>query len=179
MEPKRLLVYLEEEQAKLSQNTELVKQMIPDLEKQQKAAEQKTGASIYEGPKAFTNFYRNILDELKEGDTYYVIGATYGDVPGIRNFFLTYHRRRKEIGIKVKMLANYDVRDNLEKTTWENADIRFLPQYLISNTTIVFYKNKVFIAIFTKDPRGFLLESSEAVKSFQNYFNALWKIAKH
>lgn len=76
------------------------------------------------------------------------------------------------------MLANFDTKYTLVETTRLNSEVRFLPQYLVTNMIILFYKNKVFIAILTKDPKSFLLESAEAVKSFRAYFNAFWKIAK-
>ena len=178
MEPKRLLDYLEEEELKLSGRRRLIENMMPELENQQKSAGQKSEAGIYDGFKAVTNFFRNILDELNPGEEYYVIGAGYGEVPGLRQFFHKHHQRRAANKIKLKMLANQDVKGRLEGTTKLNADIRYLPQYLITNMEIVFYKNKVFIAIWTREPKGFLIESNEAVKSFQAYFDALSAMAK-
>jgi sugar-specific transcriptional regulator TrmB len=178
MKPKRILDYLDEEQVKFNENKIEIEKLLPQLEKQQESG-QKSEAAIYDGFKGVTNFIRGILEELKSGETYYVIGAGYGeDAIQSRHFFHMHHKRRIEMGIRVKMLANFDTKNRLVETTQKNSEIRFLPQYLITNMTIYFYKNKVFIAIFTKEPKGFLLENEEAVKSFQSYFDALWKIAK-
>jgi len=76
------------------------------------------------------------------------------------------------------MLANYDVRDKIVSTTRLNSEIRFLPSYLITDMSILIYKNKVTMIIFTKDPVVFQLESKEARDSFIKYFDAFWKIAK-
>ena len=76
------------------------------------------------------------------------------------------------------MLANYDKKGNLEKTTAKKSEIRYLPKQFISNMQITFYKNKAFIALWTKTPIGFLIEDEEVVKGFRKYFNAFWKIAK-
>ena len=73
------------------------------------------------------------------------------------------------------MLANYDIKGNMVKTTRKNSEIRFLPQYLITNMEIVFYKNKTFIAIFASEPVGFLIENEETTKGFRKYFEAFWK----
>jgi sugar-specific transcriptional regulator TrmB len=180
LEPRRIMDYIDEKQVQLEDRKKLMEKMLPELEKQRKAASQKSEAHIYDGFRAVTNFFRNVLDELKPGETYYVIGAGYGkgEVPGLYQFFYRHHLKRADRKIRVKMLANYDTKNTLVETTSLNSEIRFLPQYLITNMEIVFYKNKVFIAILTSEPKGFLIESDEAVKSFQAYFNALWKIAK-
>ncbi len=175
--PKRILDYVDEKESILQEKKALIEELLPELEKQKLSS--KTEATIYEGFKGVTNFFKNILHELKTGETYYVIGAGYGDdILELREFFYSHHAKRAKRKIKVKMLANHNVKDSLVSTSKKNSEIRFLPQYLITNMEIVFYKNKVFIALLTHEPIGFLIESEEAVKSFQSYFNAFWKIAK-
>lgn len=177
LEPKRILDYLDEKEKQLKERKLLIEKILPELEKQQATAE-KSEASIYDGFKAVTNFFRNILDELKPEETYYVIGGGYGNVAGLRTFFYKHHQKRVVKRIKVKMLANFNLKNSIEKTTEIHSEIRYLPQYLITNMEIVFYNNKAFIALWTQEPKGFLIESKEAVKSFQTYFNAFWKIAR-
>ena len=184
MEPRRILDYLDEKRSKLEQDRALLAQLVPELEKQKKAAGQKTEVTLYDGYKGVANFFRNIVDELKFGDEYFVIGAYYGKeaqdeiTARWREFFYKHHLRRIAKGIKVKMLANHDIKGKMVQTTQQKSEIRYLPQYLITNMEIVFYNNKVFIAFFTSEPKAFLLESEEAVKSFRKYFEVLWRIAK-
>jgi sugar-specific transcriptional regulator TrmB len=179
MEPKRVLDYIDEKEKELQEKKELVKKMLPALELEQKMSAKKTEAIIYEGFKAISNFYLNILDDLKKGDQYYVIGAAYDPYDQTtRPFFQKYHTLRIKKGIKVNMLANYETKDNLVPATQTNSEVRFLPNYFVTNMTIVFYKNKAFLFILTKDPVGFLIKNEEVVKSFKTYFDTLWKIAK-
>lgn len=179
MEFNRILEYMEEKEKQLQAKKEMVKKLLPQLELERKTAKEKTEALIFHGFKAISNFYRNILDELKAGETYYVLGAYYGEnLLGVREFFSNYHMQRAKKNIHVKMLANYETKDNLEKSTFKKAHIHFLPQYFMANMTIVFYNNKSFIFFLTKDPTGFLIESQEVAGSFQSYFDTLWKIAK-
>ena len=178
LEPKRILEYMDKKEQELKQKKELVKKLIPELELSQRSTKQPE-AIIYNGFKGVTNFFRNILDELKKGEEYYVIGATYGaNIPGLREFFYNYHKERSKKGIKVKMLANYETKGNIEKTTQKSADIKYLPAHFASNMQITFYKNRAFITIWSENPMGFLMENVEAVKSFKSYFDTLWKIAR-
>ena len=76
------------------------------------------------------------------------------------------------------MLANHEIKKNLEKTTRKNSEIKFLPQYLSTNMDITFYKDTAFIFFTTENPIGFLLKNKEATKGFKSYFETLWNIAK-
>lgn len=176
--PRRIMDYVEEKEKQLEERKIKIEKLLPELEKQQKNGEE-SEASIYGGFKGVTNFFKSMIDEMKPGETYYVIGAGYGEPnEQLRRFFHKHHQKRTAKGIKLKMLANYEVKNNIESTTRINSQIRYLPQYLSTNMEIVFYKRKAFIAIWAKEPTGFLLENEEAVKGFEKYFNALWKIAK-
>lgn len=177
VEPKRILDYIEEREKELQTKKELVKKIIPQLEIEQQIVSKQTTATLYEGFKAISNFYRQILYELRAGDHYFVLGAQYGEeMPGVRSFFHNYHTQRIKRKIKVKMLANFGTKDNLEPPTFVHAHVRFLPEYLVPKMTVVFYRNKSFIFFLTKNPKGFLLESEEVTKSFRIYFETLWKI---
>jgi len=179
MEPNRVLEYIEDKQTQLEAKKEQVKKILPELEMERTLAGAKTEAVIYDGLKAIYNFYRGILDELKQGEKYYVLGATYGvDLPGIRAFFHNFHKQRIQKKIIVKMLANYDTKETLVKTTNKHSEVKFLPQYLNSNMSFVFYKDKTFIFMLTREPKGFLIQSKEMVNNMKSYFDTLWKIAK-
>lgn len=178
-EPKRILDYLEEKEKELEKKKTNIKHLIPQLEIAQKLAGKKSEAVIYEGLKAIKNFYLNILTELKKGETYYVLGATYGEnQPGLKEFYQNYHTQRTKKDIHVKMLANHDIKNHLVPATLSKAEIRYLPQYLITNMIIIFYKNKAFLFFLTEEPLGFLMQNQEAVNGFKNYFQAFWKTAK-
>jgi HTH-type transcriptional regulator, sugar sensing transcriptional regulator len=177
MHPNRLLDYIEEKEEEISQKKTLIKQLIPQLISQQQTSA--PTATIYNGFRSISNFFRNILDDLQKGDTYYVLGATYGvNAKGVRAFFLNYHTNRAKKKINVKMLANYETRGNLEKSVALCSSVRYLPKHFVTNMSIVFYKKKAFMFFLTENPFAFLIENEETVKNFQIYFDTLWKIAK-
>lgn len=177
LEPKRVLEFIDEKEAELKKKKELIRKILPDLELESRS-NKKSIATLYEGTKGIMNFYRNILYELKRGEQYYVIGAGYGTTPSIMPFFESYHRDRIKKGIIVNMLANHDTKETLVPPTRIKSKVRFLPQYLFTNMTILFYREKVFIIIWTKEPTAVLITSKDAVKSFKAYFDTFWRIAK-
>lgn len=177
MEPKRLLDFFNEKTTKIETQKKELEKAIPFLESYLKVQENK--AVVYEGLIAIKNFYKNLLEELKSGEEYYVIGTNYGDnAPGIKEFFENFHQQRAKKGIRVKMLVNHDAKKLLVKTVYSKSEIRFLPQYLMSNMIILFYKNKSFMFFLAKDTIGLLIENDEITKGFKSYFDAFWKLAK-
>jgi len=177
MEPSRLMDFFNDKTARIETQRKELEKAIPFLENYSKTQENK--AVLYEGLNAIKNFYRNILEDLKQGEEYYVIGVNYGDnIQGVKEFFENFHRQRAKKGIKVKMLVNNDAKEILVKTISTKSEIRYLPQYLMSNMIILFYKNKSFIFFLAKDAVGLLIENKEVSKGFKSYFDAFWKIAK-
>jgi sugar-specific transcriptional regulator TrmB len=177
MEPSRLMDFFNDKTARIETQRKELEKAIPLLENYSKTQENK--AVLYEGLNAIKNFYRNILEELKQGEEYYVIGVNYGDsLAGVREFFENFHRQRAKKGIKVKMLVNNDAKDILVKTIHSRSEVKYLPQYLMSNMIILFYKDKSFIFFLAKDAVGLLIENMEVSKGFKSYFDAFWKLAK-
>jgi len=178
MNPKTIINYIEEKEKNLGEKKKEILYLIPQFEAILNKSENKSQAAIYEGFKGVTNLFKNILFELKKGEEYFVLGGTYGDIKGLRDFFYKHHLNRADRGIKLKMLANHETRGNIEPTTKKKAEIRYLPNYLETPMEIVFYKNKAFIILWNSEPVGFLIQNPEAVASFKKYFNAFWRIAK-
>ncbi len=179
-EPNRIIDYLEEKEKEAAEKKKNVLAIIPELLSRQQRGPESRSAEIYEGKKGVMNLFWNILDDLKKGQEYYVIGAGYGfeEASGLRNFFLKYHETRAKKGVKVLMLANHSVMDELVPTTRKCGEVRFLPEDLITNVQITFYKRKTFIVLWNKDPIAFLIHNSEIVKGFHGYFDSLWKKAR-
>ena len=71
-----------------------------------------------------------------------------------------------------------NTKNKIEPSTYKNSQIKFLPEYLLTNMITTFYKNKVFIFFLTEEPTGFLIENKETFEGFLTYFNAMWRIAK-
>ncbi|MDP6642337.1 MAG: helix-turn-helix domain-containing protein [Candidatus Nanoarchaeia archaeon] len=178
MDPRRIIELLELKEKELSEKKKKVKELIPQINLQRKLLPVKNEAIVYDGTKAIMNFYNGILTELKAGESYYVLGASYGeDFPGLREFFQNYHTRRAKKKIKMKMLANIETKDNLEKATYLNSKIKFLPKFLVTNMIVIFYKNKTFIYFLTTNPKGFLIENKDVQDSFKIYFETFWKMS--
>ncbi len=177
-EPKRLLDYLEDEQNKIDSRKVALERMLPSIEKQFHSVPH-SEAVLFTGFKAVTNVFRNLLDELNKGDTYCIMGVRYFDeVSQMRNFFHKYHQMRALKGIKVKMIANYDMREKLVKPTMKFSDVRYFPKELGLNINVLLYNGKTFINTWENDTISVLIQNKTITDSMQRMFDEFWKNAE-
>lgn len=178
MNPKTILEYVSEKTKKLEEQKTEIEKSLPELERL--IPLDNTPESVtYNGFKAIKNLLFSMLEELKQGEEYYVMGAMYDkDIFGARPFFRDFHIERAKRKIKVRMLAKANTKGNLEPETFKLAKIRYLPSYLMTNMHIFFYNDIVIMILWTKEPIAIYIRSKEAVKSFEAYFGAFWKLAR-
>src|SRR3989344_3069214 len=87
MEPKRILNYMDEKNSEFNKKRVEIETFIKKFGEQK--SKDKTEATLFSGIKSIKNFYLNLLDELSSGETYYVLGATYGEnKPGVKEFLI-------------------------------------------------------------------------------------------
>lgn len=178
-EPKRILNYLNEKEKEMLDKKQRIIAQLPQLELKAQAGAAKRTAEIFEGKRGALNLFNNILDDLKSGEEYFVIGAGLGfeEIPGMWEFFQKYHTERAKHGIKVNMLANHSYKDRIVPATKLLGDVKFLPEELVTNLQITFYKKKTFIVLWSKEPVAFLIHNPDIVKGFRSYFELLWNRA--
>lgn len=179
MSPNSILDYMKENEDRMKEKRELMQKMIPELETYSRQSKIESEAFVYHGFKAVKNFLYNMIDDIKKGGSYLVMGARYEKkIFGVRPFFKDFHDRRVGKKIKVKMLANYETKGNIESETFKLGDVRFLPQYLMTNMHVFLYGDNTFMIMWAKEPVAVYMKNKDVTNSFKSYFKAFWKIAK-
>jgi len=177
-QPKRLLDYINKKEQELKKEKKEIENIIPDLEDLQKSKQKIQTSQIFEGYEGIKTVFNLILENLKGGEEYY--GFSFGDELKNENFMIflqNYHRKRIARKIKVKLIANLSERP------------LFKELFKLKNLQMRYYKNPVplgiiifkdYIATFTfkEKPTCFLIKSEEVADSYEDFFEALWKIAK-
>jgi HTH-type transcriptional regulator, sugar sensing transcriptional regulator len=123
--------------------------------------------------------WNRMLEELKHGEEYYVLGASWrGQKQEVSNYFTDFHTRRKEKGVKAKFLfvsgteKIVEKHKDLYKTL---SEVKFLPSGIYEGIQINLYKNKVLIFVWReKEPVVFTVEDKDVYQTFKSYFDTLW-----
>ncbi|MFC1598432.1 TrmB family transcriptional regulator [Patescibacteria group bacterium] len=138
----------------------------------------------YRGFEAFKHsFYDIIRNDLKDGGEYHVINANItveAKYKGYVEFFKKFHQDRQKAGVYIKLLfaerSKNFVKEN--KNNFNFAEVKYLPQEIQTPMQINVYKNKTIMVLVEKEPLIFVIENQNVADSYEQYFQAFWKIGK-
>ncbi len=155
--------------------------ILPELKEIQKGREERIQTNVYEGYKGFKGIYDRLLRVMKKGDTYYLFGARQiGDPTNetLHIMFLNFHKQREKKGIKVKIVFNKDVKENVKKVAKElkYMDYRFIDAN--TNSFILIYDNRIVNFLYTEKLIAIETISKEVYESYKKFFEEMWKSAK-
>lgn len=176
--PKNALKFIEEKEEKIKKEKEKLKGLIPKLENLYKETVEKNLAEVFMGINGMKNAFNVLVEEFDSKETYYAFGAGKGEnIEQIQNFFNELNRKRTIKKIKSKIIFNESSR-GLFKSQEKSKLIE--SRYLLESTPAAtnIYKNYVIIALLSQSPVTFLIRNKEIAKSFKEYFEVMWKIAK-
>ena len=167
-DPKKILDYFQEKE-------EIAKKIIPNLKEQYSFKKPKSSVKLFQGFKGLKTVFQNILDSTDENKTYYVMGSE-GFFSKKMPYFCPIFRKRKELKkVKTKLL----VREGRKKSKkGKFTEYRTVPSDVESPATINIYDDKVAIFIWDDTPQAILIENKNVKRTFENYFNFIWKNSK-
>ena len=167
-DPKIILKYYKEKE-------KMFEDLIPQFESRQNLTPQKPQAEIYEGMNGITIMLNKFIENAKSGDEFCFFSV---DVPGmnkdIQKFFETYDVKRKAKGLKVRGIANQELRYLYEKRKY--VTVKYVDFPIPTNLSIC--NDKMALLNWEEKPTGILVTSKQLVKSQLDFFNNIWKLAK-
>jgi len=174
--PHKLLDYLKEKEQKIKEHEKQVQELIPLLLKLKKPKREELKAEIYRGKEGLKTLLADMLNNCK--GQYCCLGYSAVSSQIIPYYYKHWNKKRIKMKVSRKMITKEQMRNN-EYVKSPLTKVRFLPdEYNIPISTMI-YGNKIWILILSdKDHISLLIESEKMVKSFLNYFNTLWKVAK-
>src|SRR3989344_908062 len=150
-DPERIIDFLDEKEKEIADKKQEMLKIIPLLKSKFETGE-KREAEVFEGRKGVENIFWSIISELKRGEEYYVLGASYAfEEIEVRDFFEKYHKERARRGIKVKIMFNHDV-TNLVDSIHKVSEIRYMPREIITPIQIIVWKDKTNIIMWQRKP---------------------------
>ena len=174
--PEKFLDILKEEQDNIKIKEDKIKEILPRLNKLREINKEKQEANIYSGKKGMKSVFE---DTLKENNEILVFGGGGKSKESLGPYYKLWNKIRAKNKIKLKLLWNEDLR--IKKDEIKDLDLvelKFLPKEFENPAPAMIYKDKVAITVWSEEPIATLIKSKEINKSFRDYFNLLWKIAK-
>jgi HTH-type transcriptional regulator, sugar sensing transcriptional regulator len=178
VKPNRLLEFIKQKEEEIKKNKEAIENILPDLE----AMSDKKGnqsAEIFIGLKGLKTAYEILLKGYSKNIPlcyFYVHDEKYAEIAN--DFYEKEFSYFKELKIKLQGVSSRDLKQSKSfKKPPKFADLRFVDSPLPS--TIDIYQDKILITTWRDKPFAYLITSKEISENFMNYFNQLWKIARH
>ncbi|MFH1425300.1 MAG: helix-turn-helix domain-containing protein [archaeon] len=165
--PERLIEIMEEKEKNM-------REILPGLKKKFESKMSESDAEIYRGRKGLKSIFEDIL---RTGKDYMIFGAEGRFEDVFPDYFHLWNKKRVERKIKVRVVYNEKARQ-MREGKLKFVEMRFLPKELDFPSTTQIYGGKVSIMVWSKPEFAFVIKSKEAVKSYMNFFELLWKVGK-
>jgi len=179
LNPNRILNLLDERERKISQQKDEIKNLLPQLSALQKS-EAEQFASIYETFNGIKTLYDEILEYLnksKEDFIGFTLGGEYQNEQA-NLFFKNYDAKRKEAGIKTKLIGLEKQKKFLKENYSKRNDVEIRYVSHSVPTGVIIFGNKVSTLLWGEKPVAFVIHSKQNAESYRNFFYSIWKKAK-
>jgi len=130
----------------------------------------------YEGVEAMKSVYDELLNELRGGDQYLVIGDPERWDSHARDYFKKYIKRRLKINIAARLLLS-NSKTALEYKKFEKnfqEEVRILPKGYKIDSNVIITKNKIVMHQLDNVAITIVIESESVISLQQNLFEMLW-----
>lgn len=178
---KNFLDVLEKKENKLSEEKKELKYLIPELEKKRVLGKSPQEVTLYKGNKSLKSIFQDWL-ECKED--IFVLGAYAESAESLKyhmQFSLPgFHNQR----VKQKQMMKFifpqqSITRAKQLKEYDCTSVKILPAPFASMTSIQIYGDKVATIMWSSEPIGIVVRSKEIAKSYKDYFDLLWKMAKN
>lgn len=180
LSPQRLKILITDQRdsynKQLQHQEKVLTDIIPTLEFRQKGGEEKEYAEILEGVRGIKAFFEMLIEELKSGETGYVLGYTKFTGELFDEYFNEYNNRLRKKGVEAKVIFQYDAWFRKKRKGRPHATYRYLPESVRAPAFIGIYHDTVGIMIVTERQKlCILIRNQEIADSYKEYFEFMWK----
>ena len=178
-DPNRLLDYLEKKESEIKAQKKQALEIIKELNILKNKEYKEEHAEILKGTSGIKTFLEYFIQELKENDEMYIMGATQDSIKLMGNYFNEWHKKRVQKKIYCYALYNHDAESRAKfrsKTTY--TETKVLPKEVKNPTYVVIGQDISAIFSFGNKPLCIVIKNEDIAKSHKEYFKILWEKGK-
>jgi len=177
-ESTELYEFIKSKKREILKKEELVKKLLPEIEKRRNITKKNYKAVIYSGIPGLKTAMNSIAKKEKD---YVLFSSGKGlDLATGKHFRKQWHKKLDESKVKGKVLISENMRGYLKiNSSKELTEIKHLPKGHEQNATILVCDNLILNFIWSQEPIVVLIQSIETAETYKYYFDYLWEIAKY
>jgi len=167
--PKRLIEILKEKE-------ENVNKILPELEKRFGFSKEKQEATLYKGKKGMKSVAEDVLRSgIKETC---VFGAEGNFFEVMEHYAKQWHMKRAKKGINIRIMYNEKTKARRSESMFSRVKMKFISKEYDTPATTWIYGDKTAVIVWSDPIVITVIKSKDVAKSYQNFFEILWKSAK-
>jgi predicted transcriptional regulator len=172
-DPKQMLRMLEERRKTVERMEEHVTALLPQLLAKYESSKKEQEVELAIGTLAMEALFLKQVEDMRAGETCYVIGGTGPVDPRVWTFFQEIHGLRAKKCIKTLMVYSSQERSVLESHHPPNPllEISYIP--FLAPVAINIYHDKTIIIVFGQSVFSIVITSKAVTASFIQYFDLL------
>jgi sugar-specific transcriptional regulator TrmB len=168
-EPNELLHLLEIQRKKLDQ-------ALPHFNAINQLGSSQSVLKHYHGMASLRRVYLEMLELVRPGEDYMVLGNQEQWLPLSSEFFTSFIKIRAELQIRVRVILteSAEARDYMKGNKARNEEIRLLPPTSRITTNLVVIPRRVLIHQLVEPVSGLVIENPHVVTMHQEMFEQVW-----
>jgi sugar-specific transcriptional regulator TrmB len=161
----------------INEKKERFQEILPELLLKQKQSKEKPEIITFRG----INGIKELLMELLEagGKEHHTFGSTAKSLMLGDAWWVSYHKKRAERGIKAKLLFNESLAYWKAEVKYPKSEIKYTKAGFEPLTETIIRNDKIGIIVWTDKPLGIIIHQKEAAESYDKFFQLMWKTAKN
>jgi sugar-specific transcriptional regulator TrmB len=175
-DPNRILTYLDEKKHDIEDKKKQVEKELPKLKLFHSGLS--TDARVLQGIGGLKTFYEEHNRLLLKGTKTFKV-FSFEDSwknESVKEFIQKQDLIRKDLGIKVQVIANEKIKEYVDKESYKLVNIRFTKQSIPVGTVVS--KNQIALITWGEEPLVIVIDSSEIGGHYEKFFDDLWKSSK-
>lgn len=159
----------------INEKKERFQEILPELLLKQKQAQEKPEIITFRG----INGIKELLIELLEagGKEHHTFGSTAESLMLGDAWWVSYHKKRAEHGIKAKLLFNESLAYWKAEVKYPKSEVKYTKAGFEPLTETIIRNDKIGIIVWTDKPLGVIIHQKEAAESYDKFFQLMWKTA--
>jgi sugar-specific transcriptional regulator TrmB len=171
VDPSKFLDILSEKKLELEKKEEFAKVVISKIKNLEKQINSGSTVQVFMGKKGKKTIMKDIINE---GKTFLELGGEGKFEDEMPEYSKKWAEERRKKKIKAKLI----LRRGMDAPNWPLNEIRFLSKEHYSPASTIIYGENVVIFLEEDPSLAILIKSKILSKSYKDYFNLLWSIAK-
>ncbi|MBN1645927.1 hypothetical protein JW868_02710 [Candidatus Woesearchaeota archaeon] len=178
--PQKILEYMDLRKKQIEEEKESIQKLIPEIELKQKLSKYQQKAKVYQNLEGMRTLYNEIINYLKQNNEDYT-GFTLQPHEYTEKaiyFFREFDTKRRNLGIKTKLLCQEDSRNRIRSIAGydKNIIVKYIPYSLPTGLQV--WSDKIAILIWKEVPTAFVIQSQHIAQAYKKFFKDLWEQGK-